>query len=208
MGYFFNLWTLLPIPQSSMASRRPSRGVPLAFQVAPQRIFDGDILLCVKKKLAARFSALARQRPAVDASFRCWLVGVFSCAARLWWRSVVYLWKECSVCGGLPSIKPVVCKVTPAEAGVIWQVTIWAPQAGNRAGKTRHHCAVMRPGAQARLQTCTQLSPRHSTFPRLKPAALPTVRCARCPGKGPVGLMDKASASGAGDSRFESWAGH
>ena len=25
---------------------------------------------------------------------------------------------------------------------------------------------------------------------------------------GPVGLMDKASASGAGDSRFESWAGH
>ena len=27
-------------------------------------------------------------------------------------------------------------------------------------------------------------------------------------GKRPVGLMDKASASGAGDSRFESWAGH
>ena len=26
--------------------------------------------------------------------------------------------------------------------------------------------------------------------------------------KGPAGLMDKASASGAGDSRFESWAGH
>lgn len=26
--------------------------------------------------------------------------------------------------------------------------------------------------------------------------------------RGPVGLMDKASASGAGDSRFESWAGH
>jgi hypothetical protein len=24
----------------------------------------------------------------------------------------------------------------------------------------------------------------------------------------PVGLMDKASAPGAGDSRFESWAGH
>ena len=24
----------------------------------------------------------------------------------------------------------------------------------------------------------------------------------------PVGLMDKASASGAGDSKFESWAGH
>ena len=27
-------------------------------------------------------------------------------------------------------------------------------------------------------------------------------------GHRPVGLMDKASASGAGDSRFESWAGH
>ena len=26
--------------------------------------------------------------------------------------------------------------------------------------------------------------------------------------KWPVGLMDKASAPGAGDSRFESWAGH
>ena len=26
--------------------------------------------------------------------------------------------------------------------------------------------------------------------------------------KWPVGLMDKASASGAGDSRFESWVGH
>ena len=29
-----------------------------------------------------------------------------------------------------------------------------------------------------------------------------------CVGRGPVGLMDKASASRAGDSRFESWAGH
>ena len=29
-----------------------------------------------------------------------------------------------------------------------------------------------------------------------------------CIGRGPVGLMDKASASGVGDSRFESWAGH
>ena len=28
------------------------------------------------------------------------------------------------------------------------------------------------------------------------------------PWRWPVGLMDKASASGAGDSRFESWAGH
>ena len=69
------------------------------------------------------------------------------------------------MCGGLPSIKAMVCKVTPAEAGVIWRVTIWeVAQAGNRAGKARHHCAVGRPGAQARLQTCTQLSPRHSAF--------------------------------------------
>ena len=30
----------------------------------------------------------------------------------------------------------------------------------------------------------------------------------RLPAMRPVGLMDKASASGAGDSRFESWAGH
>ncbi len=82
------------------------------------------------------------------------LAGAFSCAARLWWCSVVYLWKVCSVCDGHPSIKPVVCKVTPAEVGAIWQVMIWAlAQAGNRAGKTRHHCAVMRSGAQARLQT-------------------------------------------------------
>ena len=29
-----------------------------------------------------------------------------------------------------------------------------------------------------------------------------------CIGRGPVGLRDKASASGAGNSRFESWAGH
>ena len=29
-----------------------------------------------------------------------------------------------------------------------------------------------------------------------------------CIGRGPVGLMDKASASGAGDSRSESWVGH
>ena len=29
-----------------------------------------------------------------------------------------------------------------------------------------------------------------------------------CSSHRPVGLMDKASASGAGDSRFESWAGH
>ena len=43
------------------------------------------------------------------------------------------------MCDELPSIKPAVCKVTSAEAGVIWQVMIWAlAQAGNRAGKTRH----------------------------------------------------------------------
>ena len=30
----------------------------------------------------------------------------------------------------------------------------------------------------------------------------------RLPAMRPVGLMDKASASGAGDSRLESWAGH
>ena len=113
------------------------------------------------------------------------------------------------MCGGLPSIKPVVCKVTLAEAGVIWRVMIWAlAQAGNRAGKTRHHCAVMRPGAQARLQTCSQLSPHHSTsFPPPRSASpFPLSRRSRV--MGPVGLMDKASASRAGDSRFESWAGH
>ena len=69
------------------------------------------------------------------------------------------------MCDGLPSIKPVGCKVTSAEAGVIWQVMIWAlAQAGNRAGKTRHHRAVMRLGAQARLHTWTRLSPHDSTF--------------------------------------------
>ena len=53
------------------------------------------------------------------------------------------------MCDELPSIKPKVCKVTSAEAGVIWQVMIWAlDQAGNRAGKTRHHWEVMRLGAQ------------------------------------------------------------
>ena len=45
------------------------------------------------------------------------------------------------------------------------------------------------------------------------PAGAPTLMSGDLPfrlfiGKGPVGLMDKASASGAGDSRFESWAGH
>ena len=30
----------------------------------------------------------------------------------------------------------------------------------------------------------------------------------RLPAMRPVGLMDKVSASGAGDSRLESWAGH
>ena len=69
------------------------------------------------------------------------------------------------MCDGLPSIKPVGCKVTSAEAGVNWQVMIWAlAQAGNRAGETRQHCAVMRLGAQARLHTWTRLSPHDSTF--------------------------------------------
>ena len=73
--------------------------------------------------------------------------------------------KECGVCDAFPSIKPVVCTVTLAEAGVIWQVMIWAlAQAGNRAGKTRHHCEVMRLGAQTRLHTWTRLSPHDSTF--------------------------------------------
>jgi hypothetical protein len=106
-------------------------------------------------------NAIWRHRPLSKLA----LVGELSCAARLWWCSVVNLWKVRSVCDGLPSIKPVGCKVASAEAGPIWQVMIWAlAQAGNRAGKTRHHCAVMRPGAQARLLTWTQLSPHHSTF--------------------------------------------
>ena len=64
-------------------------------------------------------------------------------------------------------------------------------------------------------------------FPRLFPPSRPAwltfyaERCPRhfhasvrnldendAPSARPVGLMDKASASGAGDSRFESWAGH
>ncbi len=102
---------------------------------------------------------------ASPADYCNWLVGGVSCAVRRWWCSVVHLRKECSVCHGFPSVKPVGCKVASAEVGVIWQVMIWAlAQAGNRAGKTRHHCAVMRPGTQARLHTWTQLSPHHSTF--------------------------------------------
>jgi hypothetical protein len=67
-------------------------------------------------------------------------------------------------CGGLPSIKPAVCKVTPAEVGVIWRAAIWGlAQAGNEASNTGHHCAATRPRAQARLQTCAQLSPRRYT---------------------------------------------
>ena len=69
------------------------------------------------------------------------------------------------MCAGLPSIKPVDCKVTSAEAGVIWQIMIRAlAQAGNRAGKTRHHCAAMRLGVQTRLHTWARLSPHNSTF--------------------------------------------
>jgi hypothetical protein len=68
--------------------------------------------------------------------------------------SAVHLRKERSVRGGLPSIKPVVCKIAPPEAGFIWRAAIWAlAQAGNRASKTRHHCAAMWTRAQARLQT-------------------------------------------------------
>jgi hypothetical protein len=83
---------------------------------------------------------------------------------------VVHLWRECGGCDGLLSVKPVGGKVSSAEAGVIWPVMIWAlAQAGNRAGKTRHHCAVMRLGAQARLHTWTRLSPHDSTFSLLAP---------------------------------------
>ena len=40
---------------------------------------------------------------------------------------------------------------------------IWAlAQAGNRAGKTRHHSEVMRLGAQTRLHTWTRLAPHDS----------------------------------------------
>ena len=47
------------------------------------------------------------------------------------------------------------------------------------------------------------------TWRRVRATLLPCV-AARCAPADtwPVGLMDKASASGAGDSRFESWAGH
>ncbi len=78
--------------------------------------------------------------------------------------SAACLRKERSVCGGLPSIKPAVCKVTPAVVGVIWRAAIWVlAQAGERARKTRHQCAAMRPGAQARPQACGRLSPHRST---------------------------------------------
>ena len=45
------------------------------------------------------------------------------------------------------------------------------------------------------------------------PAGAPTLMSGDLPfrlfiGRGPVGLMDKASASGAGDSRLETWVGH
>ena len=98
------------------------------------------------------------------------------------------------MCGGLPSIKPVVCKVILAEAEVIWRVMIWAlAQAGNRAGKTRHHCAVMRSGAQARSQTCSQLSPHHSTSFAPPRSASPFSLSPRSRVMGPVGLRPRGS---------------
>ena len=53
---------------------------------------------------------------------------------------------------------------------------------------------------------------RHAALAAVSAFVDPTNQCKVVPFPatlhGPVGLMDKASASGAGDSRFESWAGH
>jgi hypothetical protein len=102
-----------------------------------------------------------------------------------------------AACGGLPSIKPAVCKVTPAVAGVTWRAAIWAlAQAGNRAGKTRQCCAATRPRAQARLQTCAQLSPRRSTAPSvLAPCGASALasQWARWPSGQGVGLWSRRS---------------
>ena len=76
------------------------------------------------------------------------------------------------------------------------------------------------------LGNCYHTTPSRA-FSRLSPPsqpARPTCRAKRCPrhvqssvrksngndvhSARPVGLMDKVSASGAGDSRFESWTGH
>ena len=38
MGYLFNLWTLLPIPQSSMASRRLAKEASLVFDASQRHV--------------------------------------------------------------------------------------------------------------------------------------------------------------------------
>ncbi len=58
-------------------------------------------------------------------------------------------------------------------------------------------------GAMSTVRARTSLR-SHATARRTRKAP----RDRRCAGRRPVGLMDKASAPGAPDSRFESWAGH
>jgi hypothetical protein len=90
---------------------------------------------------------------------------------------------------------------------VIWRAAIWAlAQAGNRAGKARHHLRsdeTRSPGSTANLRAALA-RPLHLAL-ALSVLALALRLCSRV--KGPAGLMEMASASGAGDSRFESWAG-
>ena len=70
---------------------------------------------------------------------------------------MVHLWRECGVCDGLPSIKPVVCKITSTKAGVIWQAMIWAlAQAGIRTLKNQiplRSNKIRSPNSTAHLDT-------------------------------------------------------
>ena len=76
---------------------------------------------------------------------------------------------------------------------------------GPSAKKSR---AARLPGYGATLSCCAR-RPRLASQEVHLPAAVLLQRaiCKLSKTRWPVGLMDKASASGAGDSRFESWAG-
>lgn len=95
--------------------------------------------------------------------------------------------------------------VSMAKARAIWQGGLghWLRLEAEQA--KRHHSAATRLGAQARCKL-EHRRPHRFALSLFSFDALLVPPCSRA--SGPVGLMDKASASGAGDSRFESWAGH
>jgi hypothetical protein len=133
------------------------------------------------------------------------------CAENADWARSQYWAQLLRLFGRCPGLREdVTCLATPVwrswhcgcNSGVAQWLACWAHNPKVRGSKPRSATSTGKVFASTNLRG-PRMQSKLAMWTRPSLRIVWHIACRR-----PVGLMDKASAPGAGDSRFESWAGH